>query len=69
MLWASLTGLLWLTTALPVAIAISSWLRRAGVAAVAEPRTGASWTEDVSQFLKEQAASYRPSGPAGPTTS
>lgn len=66
MLWVSLTGLLWALTALPVAIALSRWLRVAGAASVTDPCVDGSWIDDVSQFLKEHAAHHRP--PGQPTT-
>lgn len=63
--WVSLTGLLWAVTAFPVALSISRLLRSSGAASADESCADASWTEDVSQFLREQAV---PSIPGQPTT-
>lgn len=60
MLWVSLTGLLWALTAFPVALSISRLLRSAGAASADDSCADGSWTDEVSQFLKEQAAPYLP---------
>lgn len=67
MLWVSIVGPLWAATALPVAITLSRYLRLADTAAVADACTHASWIEEVSRFLEEQAAPYRPTGQATTT--
>ncbi len=55
MIWVLIIGLLWAALALPVAIAIGRGLRIANAVVCAGARVDGSWTDEVTQYLRERA--------------